>query len=113
GTSPDALVREHRLYQADWLLRQYGFGYDELIFGKEGNLSLEKDPKLVWAESHPDYFPLSVKKASKEQLLRVPGIGPTFASRIVNYRKDTPLSTLEDLRLPSAYFNKAKSYLQI
>ena len=112
-TSPDLLVREHRLYQADWLLRQYGFGYDELVFGKEGNLSLEKDPKLIWAETHPDYFPLSVKRASREQLLRVPGIGPTYAARIVRFRKETPLSSLDDLRLPSAYLDKAKPYLQM
>jgi len=111
GTSPDSLLREHRLYQADWLLRKYGFGYEDLVFGKDGDLSLDKDPKLVWAESHPEMFPVSIKRASKEDLLRVPGIGPAYAERIVQGRGSAVFSSLEDLRLPASTVRKAKSFL--
>ncbi len=113
GTSPDALMREHRLYQADWLLRKYGFSYEELLFGSDGNLNLQKDPKLLWAESHPDSFPVSVRRASKEQLLRVPGIGPSYAQRIVQERGSCALSSLEDLRLPPATLRKARTFLEM
>lgn len=113
GTSPDDLVREHRLYQADWLLRKYGFAYEDLVFGRGGNLSLHKDPKLIWAESNPDKFPVSVKRASKEQLLRVPGIGPSFAERIVQGRSSCALSSLEDLRLPPSAMRKARTFLEM
>lgn len=113
GTSPEALVREHRLYQADWLLRKYGFAYQDLVFGKEGNLNLYKDPKLIWAESNPDKFPVSVKRASKEQLLKVPGIGPSFAERIVQTRSSCALSSLEDLRLPPSALRKARTFLEM
>ncbi|WP_320127883.1 radical SAM protein [uncultured Sphaerochaeta sp.] len=109
----ESLIREHRLYQADWLLRKYSFSYEDLIFEKSGNLSMEKDPKLVWAEHHQDYFPISVKQGTKEQLLRVPGIGPAFADRIVAGRKHAVLSNLEDLHLPSHCLQKAEGYLHI
>lgn len=108
-----SLTREHRLYQADWLLRKYGFSYEEMLFNKEGNLSLEKDPKLVWAESNPQYFPLSVKRSPKEALLRVPGLGPTYVGRIVGQRRIAPLSCLEDLRLPFSVLEKARPFLTI
>lgn len=111
--SDGLLVREHRLYQADWLLRRYSFSYEELLFEKDGNLSLEKDPKLVWAEHHPDFFPVSVKRGTKEQLLRVPGIGPTYANRIVKGRKDSAISSLDDVRLPPVALKKAQGFLQL
>lgn len=108
-----SLNREHRLYQADWLLRKYGFSYDEMPFNKEGNLSLEKDPKLVWAEANPQYFPLSVKRSPKDELLRVPGLGPTYVSRIVGQRRIAPLSCLEDLKLPLSVLDKARPFLTL
>jgi predicted DNA-binding helix-hairpin-helix protein len=111
--SDELLVREHRLYQADWLLRKYAFSYEDLQFEKDGNLSLEKDPKLVWAENHPDFFPVSLKRGTKEQLLRVPGIGPTYANRIVKNRKDSPISSLDDLRFPVSSIKKAQGFLQM
>ncbi len=107
------LVREHRLYQADWLFRKYRFDYDDLLFDTSGNLDLTKDPKQRWADAHPEYYPVSVRKASLNQLLRVPGIGPTFARRIVDQRKDAVLCTLDDLRLPNAYLKKASPYLEL
>jgi len=112
-SDPSSLMREHRLYQADWLLRQYGFTYDELPFETGGNLSLTQDPKLVWAQRHPEVFPLSIKRASKADLLRVPGLGPVYVSRIIRERRDTPIPTLESLRLPPNILQKARQYLQI
>ncbi len=108
-----SLTREHRLYQADWLLRKYGFSYEELMFTDEGNLSLHKDPKLVWAQANPQFFPLSVKRSPKEALLRVPGLGPTYVGRIVSQRRIAPLSVLEDLKLPFSVLEKARPFLTI
>jgi predicted DNA-binding helix-hairpin-helix protein len=107
------LTREHRLYQADFLLRKYGFGFDDFLFAKDGNLSLDADPKLVWAQANPQFYPLSVKRASREALLRVPGLGPVYVNRIVKGRREVPLSCLEDLRLPSSVLEKARPFLTI
>lgn len=113
GDDQDILTREHRLYQADWLLRKYGFSFEEIPFTKEGSLSLEKDPKLAWAEQNLQFFPVSVKRAPKENLLRVPGLGPVYATKIVKQRRLTPISCLEDLRLPSSVLQKARPFLTI
>ncbi len=75
-----------RLYQADYLLRQYGFARDEVVYDGGGNLPLAHDPKTAWALAHPEHFPLEVKTAPYEQLVRVPGIGPGSAQRIVAER---------------------------
>ncbi|MDX1692593.1 MAG: putative DNA modification/repair radical SAM protein [Ketobacteraceae bacterium] len=81
------LLREHRLYQADWLMRFYGFGVAELVDPKrQPNLSLDIDPKLQWALNHRDYFPVNINKATREQLLRVPGLGPRNVQRILQSR---------------------------
>lgn len=69
------LLREHRLYQADWLIRVYNFSADELFKSKDENLDLEVDPKVMWALRNLDKFPIEINKASYEQLIRVPGIG--------------------------------------
>jgi putative DNA modification/repair radical SAM protein len=79
------LVREHRLYQADWLMRFYGFAADELTAVSE-NLSLDYDPKLAWALAHRELFPVDVNRASREQLLRVPGLGVRNVERILTVR---------------------------
>lgn len=112
-TSAAHLVREHRLYQADWLLRVYGFGYEELPFAHDGNLSLEKDPKQLWAEANPSRFPLSVNRATREELLRVPGIGPTWAARIVQARRAGRLSSLSSLGFSPSLVAKAGRYLTL
>lgn len=93
-------LREHRLYQADWLLRFYHFRLDE-IFEEEENLPLEIDPKLAWALRHLDFFPVELTKASYEELLRVPGIGPVSVKKIIQARKYGELSeeTLKKLRI--------------
>jgi putative DNA modification/repair radical SAM protein len=90
------LVREHRLYQADWLMRFYGFRAEELTTPEDGNLPLDKDPKLAWALRHRDFFPVDVNKAGKAALLRVPGFGVRNVKRMLQVRRYRSL-TLEDL----------------
>ena len=85
-TSQSPLTREHRLYQADWLLRFYGFTADE-ITGENGFLSEEYDPKCAWALKNLHLFPVEINRASPELLLRVPGIGVKSAYRIIHARK--------------------------
>ncbi len=84
---PPPLVREHRLYQADWLLRFYGFNVQELLPQEHPHLDLELDPKLSWALRHRDIFPVDINRASKELLWRVPGLGVTNGSRILAGRR--------------------------
>lgn len=81
------LVRENRLYQADWLLRFYKFRADELVDDQHANLDLDVDPKLAWALRHPEAFPVDVNTADYERILRVPGIGTKSAWLIVNSRR--------------------------
>ncbi len=83
---PTPMLRQNRLYQADWLLRFYGFKLEEIPLTQEGNLIQEVDPKTAWAQTHPEFFPLDLKTASYEDLIRVPGIGPISAKRIVETR---------------------------
>lgn len=86
GKSPP-LVREHRLYQADWLMRFYDFKADELAAEGDGNFALDIDPKLAWALAHREYFPVDVNAADREQLLRIPGIGVRSVNRILSSRR--------------------------
>ena len=81
------LVREHRLYQADWLIRFYGFEADEIVTGQDGMLDLDVDPKTAWALQHREQFPVDLNRAPKAMLLRVPGLGVTSVERIVTARK--------------------------
>lgn len=95
---PTQPLREHRLYQADFMLRQYGYDADELPFDQGGNLPLEVDPKIAWAQAHPEFFPVEINRASQTALLRVPGIGPLGAAAIVRARRQAKLRSLADLR---------------
>jgi putative DNA modification/repair radical SAM protein len=82
------LVREHRLYQADWLMRFYGFGADEIASPRTGGmLRLEMDPKLAWAVAHPERFPVDLDRAPRELLLRVPGLGVKAVDRLLLARR--------------------------
>lgn len=108
-----APLREHRLYQADFLLRQYGFSADELPFDQAGNLSLEQNPKETWALAHPEFFPLEVNRASQAALLRVPGIGPRSAAAIMQARRSSSLRTLDDLRILGVRADHAAPYVLI
>ena len=83
---PTPWIRVARLYQADWLIKHYGFKVEELPFNDKGNLPLNIDPKLKWALDNPDYFPLEINKAEREELLRVPGLGPKAVSYILKTR---------------------------
>jgi len=105
------LWREHRLYQADFLLRQYGFAFDDLIFDETGNLPARADPKLLWALAHPERFPIEVNSASREELLRIPGIGPRFANRILKRRREGKLRDLTHLGLPQALAERAAPFI--
>ncbi len=87
-SSAEMLTREHRLYQADWLMRKYGFRADEIPLDPGGNLSLDADPKAVWASRHPEFFPVEVNSASASRLLRVPGLGLTAVERIMQLRRE-------------------------
>lgn len=105
------LAREHRLYQADWLLRFYDFQLDEITsVTDDGNLDLEIDPKLAWALVHRAAFPLDVNIASREMLLRVPGFGVKTVSRILTTRRHRTLR-YEDLMRMGASMKKARSFI--
>jgi putative DNA modification/repair radical SAM protein len=93
------LVREHRLYQADWLMRFYGFDVSEIVEQSEGMLPLDIDPKLAWALRHRDRFPLDVNRASREELLRVPGFGRKAVDRIIATRRLTSIRSADLARL--------------
>ena len=85
------LLREHRLYQADWLLRFYGFTAEEILDDAHPDFNPLLDPKCNWAVNHPEVFPVEVNRAPYELLLRVPGIGVTSARRILRARRETKL----------------------
>ncbi|QOR33621.1 putative DNA modification/repair radical SAM protein [Clostridium sp. 'deep sea'] len=86
-SSKPPLKREHRLYQADWLLRFYNFEANELLNSSNPFFDEDFDPKIVWAFRHPEIFPIEINKADYKMLLRIPGIGPTTAQRIVRQRR--------------------------
>ena len=95
-------MREHRLYQADWLMRFYGFSADEIVT-EAGFLSLQHDPKLAWALAHPASFPLDVDRAPREALLRVPGLGVGSVDKLLAARQGRRLRRADLLALgPSA-----------
>ena len=108
---PTPPLREHRLYQSDFLFRQYGFTFEDLVFDDAGNLPSEADPKLTWAQAHPECFPVEVNRASREELLRVPGIGPTSASRILKLRRRGSFCELSDLRQIGAVAKRAAPFI--
>ncbi len=103
------LLREHRLYQADWLLRFYGFEVDE-IAGASGMLDLEVDPKLAWALSHREAFPVDVNKAPRDALLRVPGFGTKTVGRILDARRHGAVR-YEHLSAMGAVMKTAKAFI--
>jgi len=104
-------LREHRLYQSDFLFRSYGFTFNDLAFDKSGALFDGADPKMVWAQRHPEYFPIEINRASREQLLHVPGIGPRSARRILQMRCEGRLHRIEDLRAVGAVTQRAAPFI--
>jgi predicted DNA-binding helix-hairpin-helix protein len=106
-------LREHRLYQATYLMGSYGFSPDEVVFQPGGNLPLGLDPKAAWALAHPERFPVEVTTASREELVRVPGIGPVVARRIVSERGHTLIRGLADLRKIGVITNRAGGFITL
>ena len=106
---PAGQLREHRLYQADWLLRFYGFTVEELL-SEEENLSTEFDPKCAWALKNMHLFPVEINRAPLETLLRVPGIGAKNAYKIIEARKYCKL-TFESLSKMRVALKRAKHFI--
>ena len=104
------LLREHRLYQADWLLRFYGFRAEELLDVSHPNFEPMLDPKCYWAITHPEQFPVEIMSADLDRLLRVPGIGPTGARRILSARR-TGLLRFGDLHKMGIVLKRAQFFI--
>lgn len=111
-SNADLLTREHRLYQVDWLIRKYGFQEEDIPFEHDGNLSLTDDPKEIWARTHPEYFPLNINRASRNELLRVPGLGPVTVNHILQSRKYHRLRAIDDIGKPGKLLRKAANYIR-
>jgi predicted DNA-binding helix-hairpin-helix protein len=110
--APPPLLREHRLYQADWLMRFYGFGVEEIVAGgREGLLDLQVDPKLAWALANRGLFPVDVNRAARELLLRVPGLGMRVVDRIIDARRHHRL-TLVDVAAMAGRIGKARPFIE-
>jgi predicted DNA-binding helix-hairpin-helix protein len=105
------LLREHRLYQCDFLVRKYGFEFEELPFDRNGNLSMDEDPKTAWARRHRELFPIEINSAPLELLLRVPGIGPASAGRIVRARRERAIRSAAQLASTGAAAARAAPYV--
>jgi putative DNA modification/repair radical SAM protein len=103
-------LREHRLYQADWLLRFYGFGAGEILTEDHPNLDYELDPKVVWALRNIEFFPIEVNKASFEELLRIPGVGNVSAKRIMRQRRIAAVK-YDDLKKMGVVVKRARFFL--
>ena len=109
--APIPFEREHRLYQADFLLRSYGFSLDEIHFDEAGALPLHTDPKTLWARKHPERFPVEINKALLRELVRVPGIGPRSAQRLLAMRRQQCLRDIEALRAAGASWKVASPFV--
>lgn len=104
-------MREHRLYQVDYLIRRYGFASEDILFDEYGNLRLNKDPKESWADSHPEFYPVRINTSVREALLRVPGFGPNTVNMILKMRHNRRISRLEDIGMKGKRLEKAKGYV--
>jgi predicted DNA-binding helix-hairpin-helix protein len=113
GAPATPALREHRLYQASYLLGDYGFAPEEVVYETNGNLPLGRDPKSAWALAHPERFPIEVNSASYEELVRVPGIGPLAARRIVAERVTNTYRGLGDLRKLGVVTTRAGGFLTL
>jgi predicted DNA-binding helix-hairpin-helix protein len=111
GEPTDILLREHRLYQVDFLLRKYGFTESDIAFESNGNLSLTIDPKETWAKNHPEFFPVNINRALKSALLRVPGLGPVTVKQVLERRKQSRIRSINDVGKVGVRLRKAREYL--
>ena len=104
------LMREHRLYQADWMMRFYKFSADEIVTGADGLLDLAIDPKLAWALAHREAFPVDVNRADREMLLRVPGLGVKTVDKIILARRQRTLG-LDDIQRLTRSLEKCRPFI--
>lgn len=111
AASGDPFMREHRLYQVDFLMRKYGFTDADIPCDDRGYLSLETDPKEAWAVRHPEFFPVLLNKASRMELLRVPGLGPATVNRILELRRQERLRGLDQIGHVGVRLEKARPYV--
>ncbi|MGD0887069.1 MAG: radical SAM protein [Thermodesulfovibrionales bacterium] len=107
----EVFMREHRLYQVDYLIRKYGFGSGDILLDASGHLRLDKDPKELWAISHPEFYPVRINTSDRESLLRVPGLGPQTVMRILKQRRAGKITHLKDLGMKGKRLEKARSYV--
>ncbi len=110
---PENPKRSLRLYQADRLVAQYGFKLDDFIFDDNGRFDLDTDPKEAWADAHPELFPVEITKCEPTELLRIPGIGPIFAKRILKARTDGHLKSIDDYKKLGRYSRKSLKYILV
>lgn len=110
---PAPLLRQHRLYQADWLMRFYGFSASELVFDGRGGLPPGVDPKTAWALGHPEFFPLDIRTAPYERLLRVPGIAPVSARRLSELRRSSVIGNPRHLTRLGIRLKRAAPFLLV
>jgi predicted DNA-binding helix-hairpin-helix protein len=104
--------RQHRLYQASFLLRDYGFELEDMPFQSSGHLPVEQDPKQAWAQAHLSQNPVEINRADRHHLLKVPGIGPFGAQQILNARlRGGRLSSVEDLKNLGILVGRAAPYI--
>ena len=106
-------VRERRLYQASFLLRDYGFNLEELDFNQEGHLALDLDPKQAWADSHLSGSPIEINRASREDLLRVPGLGPKSVAAILQQRYRETIQSIDVLKKIGVQTSRAEPYILV
>lgn len=106
-------VREHRLYQASYLLRDYGFHPGDFIYDSTGRLSLDSDPKTIWANEKLKNSPIEINSASFDELIRIPGIGPKRAKSILSYRKNYLIKNMNDLARLGVPSSKTENYILV
>jgi predicted DNA-binding helix-hairpin-helix protein len=111
--APTPTMRQQRLQEADWLVRNYQFKPDELPFENDGNLPLQLDPKFAWALQHPDLFPIEINTADRETLLRIPGVGPISVERILAMRKNVRFRELRHLQKLGVVVDRARHFVTL
>ena len=111
GQPPVNPWRTHRLYQADFLLRDYGFTYEDLPLSENGNLPLDMDPKLAWARANLDQKPVEINLADLHELLRIPGIGPRSARVILAARRRNRIRQIDDLKALGIRTQRAEPFI--
>ena len=110
--TPPPLKREHRLYQADWLMRFYGFSAEEILTEDAPNLDYDLDPKVVWALRHIEVFPIEINTASEAELLRIPGIGNVSVKRILRHRRIQKVQ-YDDLKKMGVVLKRARFFMTV